>query len=188
MVDVLGHVAIGLLFAVPAWFLWDGRISLAFVAFVVSTSLLPDIDLYLRAYLRGIHHHGVTHTILFVVVFGLVVGALVTVIVDNLIQRWWAETESGWLTPPEIFTFVAGGFILGGLSHLFADMLSAPDISEPIEPFWPVFDKPISIDVVYYTDPTVNLGLFLVAAMLHLLLAYGDVGPTRFSRPGDEPG
>lgn len=180
MVETLGHIAMGLLWAVPAWFLWDGRISLAFIAFVVSTSMLPDLDLLLMQYVQGIQHHGVVHTILFVVVFAVIAGVLVTAVVDRVLKRWWVNTEHEWLSTMEVYVFVTGGLILGGLSHLFADMLSAPDGGGPIQPFWPFFAKPVSVDVIYYGDPTWNLGFFVVAVILHLVLAYGDAGPTWF--------
>lgn len=178
MVAPLGHVAMGLLWAVPAWFLWDGRISVAFVAFVVSTSLLPDIDYYLQAPVPGFHHHGVMHTALFVVVVAVLVGWLATTLVDRVVKRWWAREEEGWLAEREVYAFVTGGFILGGLSHLAADVLSAPDGSEPIEPLWPVVETAIGLDVVYYADPKWNLGLLSVAVALHAVLAYFDAGLT----------
>jgi hypothetical protein len=39
MVVLVGHVAFGLLFALPAWHLWDDRRSLAFVAIAAVASL-----------------------------------------------------------------------------------------------------------------------------------------------------
>lgn len=74
MVDVLGHVAMGLLWAVPAWFWWGRRVSLAFFGFVLLTVMVPDVDLYLP----GVVHHGLTHTVLFVTLVALVGGALLT--------------------------------------------------------------------------------------------------------------
>jgi hypothetical protein len=63
MVDVSGHVAIGLLFAAPAWFLWGRRGSLSFVGFSLLTAMLPDADLFLRRVFPTVQHHGVTHTV-----------------------------------------------------------------------------------------------------------------------------
>ena len=47
MVDVSGHIAIALLFASPAWFVWGRRGSLTFVGFCLVTAMLPDVDLFL---------------------------------------------------------------------------------------------------------------------------------------------
>ncbi|WP_336023291.1 hypothetical protein [Halobellus salinisoli] len=35
MVDVMGHLAFGLLFALPAWFVWSGRTSVGFLTVMV---------------------------------------------------------------------------------------------------------------------------------------------------------
>ena len=59
MVKLMGHVAMGLLFALPAWYRWEGRLPLAFVGFVLTTVVLPDVDLVLSGVVPGVHHHGV---------------------------------------------------------------------------------------------------------------------------------
>ncbi|WP_254545362.1 metal-dependent hydrolase [Halomarina pelagica] len=174
MVDVLGHLALALLFALPAWIVWDGRVSLAFVGTVLATAMLPDVDLVLRHVVPTVEHHGVTHTVLFVTVVSVVAGALAETVDTSVLERWWRESEGHAVSDGAVFLFVTGGFLLGGLSHLFGDVLSAPDVSEPIEPLWPVFDKPISIDVLYYTSPWWNLGLLVAAVSLHLALGYRD--------------
>lgn len=174
MVDVLGHVAMGLLWAVPAWFLWDGRVSLAFVGFVLLTVMLPDLDLYLP----GVVHHGSTHTILFVAVVALVGGALVTPVTTPVLRRWWRRNENETVSRASIYSLVASGLLLGGLSHLFIDMLSAgAGGNPPLEPFWPFFTKPFSIDFIYYSSFAWNAGLLVVALVIHLLLFTLDVAP-----------
>jgi hypothetical protein len=60
-----------LLWALPAWVRWDGRVNLAFIGFTFATAMLPDLDLVLRSVLP-ITHHGITHTVLFVVALALV--------------------------------------------------------------------------------------------------------------------
>ncbi|MFC7154108.1 metal-dependent hydrolase [Halomarina halobia] len=174
MVDVLGHLALALLLALPAWIVWDGRVSLAFVGTVLATAMLPDVDLVLRHVVPTVEHHGVTHTVLFVVIVSAVAGVLAETVDTSVLERWWRESEGHAVSDGAIFPFVTGGFLLGGLSHLFGDVLSAPDVSEPVEPLWPFLDKPISIDVLYYTSPWWNLGLLVVALSLHLALGYRD--------------
>lgn len=173
----MGHLAMGLLASSVAWFVWDGRTSLAFVGFTASTTMLPDVDLLLSRYLQTVHHHGVTHTLLFVTVVALLAGQVVTAVADPLFRRWYAETEDVRLTEREVTLFVTGGLLVGGVSHILADMLSAPDIAQPIEPLWPFFDKPISVDVIYYSSIWWNLGLLLVALALHLALFASDSLP-----------
>ncbi|SDN19996.1 hypothetical protein SAMN04487949_3641 [Halogranum gelatinilyticum] len=45
MVDVMGNLAFGLLFALPAWFVWNDRASVVFVAFAAVAALFLDINL-----------------------------------------------------------------------------------------------------------------------------------------------
>jgi len=52
-------------------------------------------------------------------------------------------------------------------------MLSAPDISTPIEPFWPFFDKLWSVvDLVWYNAMWINFGFLSAMIVVHLALAY----------------
>lgn len=173
MVDVMGHLAMALLVAAPAWVLWDGRLSLAFVGLTLTTAMLPDADLYLQGVLP-ITHHGVTHTVVFVTAVALVAGAVVEFGLRSWLERTWLASEGYAVSDWALFAFVAGAFVLGGCSHLVADMLSAPDIAAPVEPFWPVFEKPWSVDVLYYDNPWWNRGLLAVATALHLALGYLD--------------
>lgn len=164
MVDVLGHVAMGLVWAVPAWFLWDERTSLAFVGLVSLFVMAPDVDLYLP----GVPHHGPTHTLLFVTVAALGSAALVTAAVMAVRRR---RGEAPTTSLASVYRFVASGLLVGGTSHLFIDMLSAgTGGNPPLEPFWPVFETPVSIDVIYYSSFAWNGGLLVVALVVHLVL------------------
>lgn len=100
-----------------------------------------------------------------VVGVSLIVGVLVApTLLPYLRRRGWLPSEA----IRNDYAFVVGAFAIGGLSHLFADMLSAPDISEPIEPFWPVTVQSISLDVFYYNAPVVNVGLLAIGIAAHL--------------------
>ena len=170
MVDELGHLAFGLLFALPAWHLWRRRVCVGFLGLVLVASLFPDVDRYLEVVFPAqVHHHGVTHTVVFVVLASVVGAAILTAL-----SRRTREGGLGWtrFTDERTFGFSFLAFLVGGVSHLFADTLSAPDISTPIEPFWPFFDAPWSLDVIYYDDPLWNGGFLLVMLLAHLLVAF----------------
>lgn len=170
MVDVMGHVAMGLLFATPAWFVWTERVSVVFVVITAVAALFPDVDLWVSRLLpRLVHHHGVFHTVVFVGIASVVVGALVAATLVRPIDRWVGYDR---FDARSLFTFAGGAVFLGGISHLFADSLSAPDIASPIEPFWPFFDKPWSLELIWYNSPRWNVGLLTVAIVAHLGLAY----------------
>lgn len=170
MVDIMGHIAFGLLFALPAWFLWNDRASVGFIALAVVGSLLPDVDLWLvQLFPAQIHHHGLTHTVLFVTIVSLVGGALLAGLLGRRVDNW---IESERFDTYSLFVFSSVAFLIGSLSHLVADMLSAPDISTPIEPFWPFFEKPWSVDLLWYNAMWINAGFISVMVALHLALAY----------------
>lgn len=170
MVDIMGHIAFGLLFAVPAWFVWGRRASAAFVGLAAVAALLPDVDLWLQWLLPGvIHHHGVMHTVVFVVLASVVLGGIVAVTLNGRLNDWIDDEYFG---TQRLFTFSFAAILAGSLSHLVADMLSAPDISTPIEPFWPLFNKPWAVDLVWYNAWWINVGFLALMVVLHLILAY----------------
>lgn len=159
----------GLLFALPAWVVWDGRVSAAFVAFVVSTSTLPDLDLVLRDLGLPVKHHGVVHTVTFVVAFSAVATAVAVALFRPLLERWWLRAEDERINTGSLVLFVGGGFVLGGLSHVVADVMAADHV-EPVEPLWPFVEEPVALALFHYTSAWMNLGLLLAAVSLHLAL------------------
>jgi len=169
MVDVMGHLAMGLLWAAPAWFFWSRRVSLTFVGIAVVAAPLPDMDLWIEKLAPAlIHHHGITHTVVFVAALSLTVGGIVAATQRRPLDRWlWTERA----TTPGVAMFTVAAFLIGGLSHLFADILSAPDIAQPLEPFWPVYPEPVIVDLIWYNSPLWNAGLLAVTVLLHLFLA-----------------
>lgn len=173
MVKLMGHVAMGLLLTVPAWFVWRRTVSLTFIGLALATVMLPDVDLVLSRLLPSVTHHGVTHTLVFVLGAAVVCGmAVATVLWPRLETRVDTRGESP--TEPQVFLFATAATAAGGVSHVFADMLSAPDIAQPIEPLWPLVTEPISFDVIYYSSLRWNLGLLVAAVTAHLLVIVTD--------------
>lgn len=166
MVDVSGHLGMALVWLAPFWFVLDRpKTAVAFVGIGFWFGLLPDTDLYLREVFPTIHHHGVVHTVLAVTLIAAVVGPLL---------GWALERWSGkWFSPAFERHATLFGFAMvwvPGLSHIFADMLSAPDISQAVEPFWPLYQQSIGIDLVWYDNPWFNWGLLVVGVTLHVAL------------------
>ncbi|QLG28078.1 metal-dependent hydrolase [Halorarum halophilum] len=169
MVDVSGHFGMALLFAAPAWIVWGRRGALGFTAFTLTTAMLPDVDLVLEAFLPVVHH-GVTHTVLFVALVSLVFGAVAAHwLTDRFNDHPWIRSTA--ISRETVFVFATGGLLTGGISHLFADVLSAPDIAAPLSPFWPIYPEPVIVDAIYYGSPIWNFGLLAVASSIHFVLA-----------------
>jgi len=169
VVDIAGHLAFGLLFALPAWWVLDDRASVGFVALATVAALLPDIDLWLELVIpHVVHHHGVTHTVVFAVGASLVGGAVVAGLLRRPVERWLGKQ----VDTRRLFAGGNGAILVGTLSHLVGDTLSAPDISTPLEPFWPFFERSWSIDVVWYDAPWINSWFLAVMVVVHLLVAY----------------
>lgn len=171
MPNLLGHVGIALLLALPAWYVWEDRLPVAFVAFALAAAMLPDVDLVLARLLPDVHHHGVTHTVLFVVLVSVSVGLAATPLLGPTLQRWERAADERSISDGAVRRLIVGGLVFGGLSHLVADVLSAPDVGQPIEPFWPLSATPFAVDVLYYSAFWVNLGLAVAGVALHVVLA-----------------
>ena len=176
MSGLYGHIAMALLFALPAWILWDGRTGAAFVAFVLATATLPDLDLVLRNLGFPVKHHGVTHTVVFVLAFAAVAGLFAVAVLRPTLERWWRLTEDETVHGGTVYLFVAGGFALGGLSHLFADMLTS-DAYEPIEPLWPLVGTEVELGLAHYASPWANGVLLVVAVALHAAVLVSGAFP-----------
>jgi hypothetical protein len=180
MVDITGHIAFGLLFTVVAWFVWDGRSSILFVGLAVPAALLPDVDLWLQKLFPAVvHHHGVTHTVVFVTLASLLGGVVVAGLFLGRIDSWIDDTR---FDRTRLFVLSFAAFLAGSLSHLVADVLSAPDISTPLEPFWPFFDKPLAVDLVWYDAWWINIGFLVVMVGVHFALAAITSSPNRRDR------
>ncbi|ELZ22286.1 N-acetyltransferase GCN5 [Halosimplex carlsbadense 2-9-1] len=170
MVDVMGHLAMGLLWSLPAWFVWHDRVSVVFVALAVFMAPIPDVDKYIAmVFPDAVHHHGVTHTVVFVVAAALVLGALAAWLLTDRVDRWVNHEH---FDSSSMFVFATAAVLVGGLSHVFADMLSAPDISTPIEPLWPVVDGSWGLDLIWYNNPLWNVVFLAVMLLAHGVLAY----------------
>ena len=168
MVDVVGHLGMALIWLAPAWYFIDSRRTAAtFVLAGVWFGMLPDADLYLRRILPTVQHHGVLHTVLAVTLIAAVLGPVLGV----LLREWLGDTK--WLSPAAVDRAIPLGFLavwIPALSHLFADMLSAPDIAQPIEPLWPLYQGSVGIDVIWYNSPLANWGLFVVGVVVQAAL------------------
>ncbi|WP_123623578.1 metal-dependent hydrolase [Halorubrum sp. CSM-61] len=173
MVDVSGHLGMALLWLAPAWLVLDHRgTAAAFVLSGVPFGMLPDIDLVLEGVVPTVKHHGTIHTVLAVTLMAAVIAPVVGKIFEKI------GDETAWLSPQAVDNSVRLGFLavwIPGIAHLFADILSAPDIADSIEPFWPVYPSSLGIDVVWYNDPLANWGLLAAGVLVNVgLYLYVD--------------
>ena len=129
--------------------------------------MLPDVDLVLADWMDGVHHHGVVHTVLAVTICAVVLGPIVGVAFGRIGER------TGRFSAQAREYVTAIGFIvvwISGLSHLFADILSAPDVSTRIEPLWPVVTGPVVLpDVLWYQSWWATWGLFALGVAANVL-------------------
>jgi len=181
MVGVIGHVGMALIWLAPAWFFIDReKTAVTFVAVGFWFGAVPDIDLYLQQVFETVKHHGVLHTVLAVSLIALFVGPLV----GWLLKR--AIGGSDWFSSKAEDRAASFGFLMvwiAGLSHIFADILSAPDIAEAIEPLWPLYQQSVGIDLVWYDNPMFNWGLFVVGIGLNIALHYTMLESNRSAVP-----
>ena len=171
MVDVLGHLGMALIWLAPAWIFIDDRKTAAVFVFAgFWFGMLPDVDLYLSNWFAGIHHHGVFHTILVVTILAAVLGPILGWVLKS------AGSDDDWFSDRAEANAITLGFIavwVAGLSHLFADMLSAPDVATRIEPFWPLYNgSVVLLDVLWYTSFWATWALFIAGLALNGALWY----------------
>lgn len=183
MVEPIGHVATALLFAVPAWLLWGRRPAVTFAVLTQVTSVLPDVDMYLQEQFAHplLQHHGITHTIPFVLVVGVVFGVAAAYVLTPFLNAA-RLIHSDAISPETTFVFTTAAFWAGGLSHILVDLLSAePDAA--IAPLWPLYRGDVILNIVAYDSTPVNLGLILSATVLHVWLYRAERYPyeTRWS-------
>ncbi|WP_226012128.1 metal-dependent hydrolase [Halomicrobium salinisoli] len=168
MTDVAGHIGMALVWLAPAWFVVDRTGPAAtFVGVGAWFGMLPDVDLVLSDYFETVQHHGILHTVLAVSILAAIIGP----IVGWVLKRTLGGSE--WFPAEAADDAAAFGFLavwIPGMSHLFADVLSAPDIAQAIEPFWPLYRQSLGIDVVWYNNPWFNWGLLVAGVALHLAL------------------
>ncbi|MFC6862764.1 metal-dependent hydrolase [Halomicroarcula sp. GCM10025817] len=171
MVDVAGHLGMALLWLAPAWIVLDRpETAGTFVASGFLFGMFPDVDLAISPIVPTVKHHGVFHTVAVVTVLAAVVGPLVGRLVAYLGGRRELLSTQAEATASRFGFFAVW---VAGLGHIFADVLSAPDVSEAIEPFWPLYRQPLGVDVVWYNDPWVNWGLLAAGILVNLgLYAY----------------
>ncbi|MFC4549598.1 MULTISPECIES: metal-dependent hydrolase [Halorussus] len=171
MVDVLGHLGMALIWLAPAWYFLDRpKTAATFVGLSFWFGMLPDVDLYLSNWFAGIHHHGVVHTILAVAIFAVVLGPMLGWVFKKIGESsdWFSERATD-----SAYSIGVIAILVAGLSHLFADMLSAPDVAQPIEPFWPLYNGQIVLmDVVWYKSFWATWGLFLAGLAINAGLWY----------------
>lgn len=161
-----GHIGLALLFAAPAWLVFDGaKKSLAFTALAALTGMAPDADLVLMKYFF-IEHHGLTHSFLFIVPAALVLGAIAAGV-------YLAVRDDGpnRASAAAVFGFAALGLFTGMFAHVTGDFLTTPDIAPPIKPLYPVLEARIVGDVAFVKSKLWNLGLLALGIVVQVGLA-----------------
>jgi len=155
-----------LLWLAPAWLAVDQtKPAATFVLAGLPFGLGPDLDLVFSRLFETIRHHGIFHTVLAVTVLASVVGP----VVGTLLER--VAGGSDWFPVEDTRDSYQFGFLavwIAGLSHIFADMLSAPDVAQAVEPFWPLSFESISVDLVWYNAAWFNWGLLVAGIFVNV--------------------
>ena len=168
-----GHYGVALLVAAPVAAFLGRRSGTVFSTFVLLVALLPDLD----RHVPGVVHHGVTHTFLFAAVAAVVIGALGG-------ATYWAYVASPatprWpnLSPGRVFVWATAGAFLGISSHVVADVLVLLPGTQPVSPFWPVFNRKLTYEVVPLGAPVRNLALLLAGFAAQIAVFHFDWRPS----------
>ncbi|MFC4248077.1 metal-dependent hydrolase [Natribaculum luteum] len=140
-----GHYGAALLVYAPIGFLmlalgFDG-LAVIGGAIAVGGAMIPDLDMRIP----GVQHRGITHTVWFALLAGIVLG-----VAGGLLG-----SSSGAIATVGLSVF---GFLVGTLTisaHLLADALTPMGI-RPLEP---IDDLEITLDVAKAANPVANYAL-----------------------------
>jgi hypothetical protein len=147
------HSLVGLVAARAVWPVGERRSPALWVGLIAANA--PDMDsisLFWGPRVYRETHHLITHSFFFLPVGALVVAA---------IFLWWhcfwtvkVKREAPSLSFRPLFVSAAAAW----LSHLIIDCLPA----YPTQPFSPFFDLWIAGDILFFLDPWLDGGLFLI--------------------------
>lgn len=164
-----GHIGLALLFAAPAWLVFDQfRAGLAFSALAALTGMFPDLDIYVMRYVF-IEHHGVMHSLAFLVPAALVLGGIFT--------GGYLAVRDDHPAATTVFAFVTVALFTGMVAHMVGDILTSPDIAPPIKPLYPLVDSRFVLDAAFVKSNLWNLGPLALG-----LVTQGSLAAWRYSR------
>ena len=154
-----GHLGMGLALYAPVGFFVAavGGLEVGIIGAVVVGSLASTPDLDMRV--PFIKHRGITHTVWFALVIGVVM-AIVGGIVGLSMGPLW------------LFVFAILGGILGILtilSHIVADALTPMGV----QPYKPVRSTKYTWDLVKASNPIANYGLLVIGGVLASAAVFG---------------
>ncbi|WP_256300368.1 metal-dependent hydrolase [Haloarchaeobius salinus] len=151
-----GHYGVSLLLYAPVGFalLLAGYPAVALLggAAMLSLARLPDVDLRVPF----VEHRGPTHTLVFALLVGAVLGG------------------AGYVTAPELgldprVAGVVGAVVgtYGIVAHLVGDVLTPAGIA----PFWPVSPRNYSLSVTRADSTVANTGLLALGVLVTVVAA-----------------
>lgn len=147
-----GHYGVSLLTFAPvgAGLVLRGDAALAVLvgAGMLWLAMLPDVD----HRLPGVSHRGVTHTVAFALLVGIVLG-VAGVGLGRVLGLWG----------PNVLGVVGFGVgFLGVVSHLLGDALTPAGI----RPLWPLSRRKVTLSLTRADDTAANYALFAAGAFV----------------------
>jgi len=147
-----GHVVVEVVFAALAVGIAPTPTGFVFALLIVATERIPDYDL--RTDLLS--HRGFSHTVWFALLVAAIFGAMAAVVaaVGDIYLAGFQRAEfvtdlrAVYPEPWYLFGIVAGGTVLGIVSHLVADFLTVGEGEYGVQPLWPVwpnYEVPIQL-------------------------------------------
>lgn len=159
-----GHIGLALLFAAPAWLAFEEfGAGLAFSTLAALTGMFPDLDIYAMRYVF-VEHHGLMHSLTFLIPAALVVGGIVT-------GGYLAIRKDDHPSAAAVYGFVTLALFVGMFAHMTGDVLTSPDIAPPIKPLYPIVDARFVLDAAFVKSNLWNLGPLALGLLVQGTLA-----------------
>lgn len=156
-----------LLFAAPVAAVLHPRTQTGFTVYTLIAAWTPDLDMYIP----GLTHAGITHTVTFAVIAGIVGGILAAVTVFAA-RKSTPERLVEQFDPMRVFAFVGVGLFIGVISHIVADFLVLVPGTRPVSPFWPVSNQTYHFGITNLGAPIRNAVMILAGLALHAVISW----------------
>jgi len=152
-----GHIGLTLLM-LSLLMLPFGENENAFLVIVLASgvSTLPDTDLKWQRRGLPVHHRGVTHSVLFAMIIGSLMGVFFHYLYET--SLWFV-------------TGFIGGF-LGIICHLIGDSFTF----HSFKPFWPFSNIQVAFGFCKASDKKVNENLMVLGGLAFILYTLATIG------------
>ena len=163
-----GHLGITLIFAAPILLSFELSLGIIVAGMMIIFTGIPDKDQKFD-FLPGVNHRGITHTLLFGILCGVIVMYGTSYATDLIWGDLVGILSTDLMPPREQFTVLVGiGAALGIISHILGDVITVGSkrYGVVITPYWPISNRLVRFGWCYANNTKWNLGFLILGILL----------------------